>query len=464
MMNSEVGGQRSEIGTPRPEIQNQKSQITRPWQLAARRGSLLLAKVVERLLLGLATLFVATGFIQLGLLARVSPGLGFASFVVWTATFVVAHILLRRFLPGRDPLLLPIAALLSGWGLIEIARLAPPFLNRQVIWLPISVAALLVVAAAPRDLRWLKRYRYTWLFSGLALLTATLVLGVNPSGASVERLWLRAGPLYLQPSEILKLLFIAYLSSYLAEKRELITTAGPRLGQFRLPALPYLVPLLLMWGLAMVLLASQQDMGAALLFFFTFLVMLYIASGQVGYVIGGLGLFLIGTGVAYQLISRVALRVDIWWNPWNEASGRAFQIVQSLIALGTGGLVGQGLGQGAPTVIPVVHSDFVYAAIGEEFGLLGTLAAVAMYGVLMMRGFRAATGTRAPFARLLGAGLAALLGLQAWVIMAGNARLIPLTGITLPFMSYGGSSLLASFVALGLLLHVSDQARGAGDE
>ena len=411
---------------------------------------------VERVLLSLAALFVATGFILLALLARLSFVLSLVSFVVWAASFIATHVLLNRLLPCRDPLLLPVVALLCGWGLVEIARLAPPFLERQIVWLPISLAALLAVSAAPHDLRWLRRYRYTWLFAGLLLLAATLVFGVNPSGARVERLWLQVGPIYLQPSEILKLLFIAYLSSYLAEKRQLITTTGPRLGQFRLPALPYLAPLLAMWGLAMVLLASQQDMGAALLFFFTFLAMLYIASGQAGYVAGGLGLFIIGVFIAYRLIGRVALRVDIWWNPWADASGRAFQIVQSLIALGTGGLIGQGLGQGAPTVIPVVHSDFVYAAIGEEFGLMGTLAAVALYSVLMMRGFRAALRARAPFARLLGAGLATLIGLQAWVIMAGNADLIPLTGITLPFLSYGGSSLLASCVAIGLLLQVSN--------
>jgi cell division protein FtsW (lipid II flippase) len=432
---------------------------TRPWwpAAAAWQAASFSPAAVERLLLILAALFVAAGLGLLVLVARLSFVVGPLSFVAWAASFAAAHVLLDRFLPRRDPLLLSVSAMLSGWGLIEIARLAPPFLNRQMVWLPISVGALLAVAAAPRDLRWLRRYRYTWLFAGLLLLAATLVFGVNPSGVRAERLWLRAGPIYFQPSEILKLLFIAFLSSYLAEKRELIVTAGPRLGRIQLPALPYLAPLLVMWGLAMILLASQQDMGAALLFFFTFLAMLYIASGQAGYVIGGLGLFLMGATVAYRLIGRVALRVDIWWNPWAEASGRAFQIVQSLIALGTGGIFGQGLGQGSPTVIPVVHSDFVYAAIGEEFGLVGTLAVVTLFGVLMMRGFRAAMRARAPFARLLSAGLATLIGLQAWVIMAGNARLIPLTGITLPFLSYGGSSLLATFVAVGLLLQVSDR-------
>lgn len=440
--------------------QNQKSDATRPWLGGASAGpSAVLGPVgTERLLLFLSAVFVMTGWVQLALVQLLPPATGLLAFMVWAGSFTAAHGVLNRRLPGRDPVLLPVVALLSGWGLIEIARLAPPFLNRQIVWLPISLGVFLAVAALPRDLRWLRRYRYTWLLAGLALLGATLVFGVNPSGANVERLWLRLGPIFLQPSELFKLLFVAYVSSYLAEKRDLIMATGPRFGAIRWPALPYLTPLLLMWGLAMLLLASQQDMGAALLFFLTFLVMLYIASGQAGYILAGLSLFLVGAGVAYRLISRVALRVDIWWDPWSEASGRAFQIVQSLIAFGAGGLLGQGLGQGTPTVIPVVHSDFVFAAIGEEFGLMGTLAVIALFAVLMLRGFRAALRARSPFARLLGAGLSALIGLQAWVIMAGNARLIPLTGITLPFLSYGGSSLLTSLVALGLLAQISDRS------
>lgn len=439
------------------KVLDSQSENTRPWLLASAQLASIPPATVERALLILAALFVAASFGLLALVSRVPFVLGLASFVVWAVSFAATHILLGRFLPERDPLLVPVAALLSGWGLIEVGRLAPPLLVRQIIWLPLCLAALVGVAAAPRDLRWLRRYRYTWLFGGLLLLAATLVIGVNPSGASIARLWLRAGPLslYLQPSEILKLLFVAYLSSYLAEKRELITTVGPRIGRLRLPALPYLAPLLVIWGLAMLLLVAQEDLGAALLFFFTFLAMLYIASGQLSYVIGGLGLFLAGSGAAYHVIGRVALRVDTWWNPWPEAPGRAFQIVQSLIALGTGGIVGQGLGQGAPTLIPVVYSDFVYAAIGEEFGLMGTIAVIVLFGVLILRGFRAATRARAPFAQLLGAGLATLIGLQAWVIMGGNARAIPLTGVALPFLSYGGSSLLASMVAVGLLLQVS---------
>lgn len=414
------------------------------------------APLTERVLLALAGLFVALGMFQLawargaGQEAILSYGL---PGVVWFISFAAAHYFVRRRLGNHDPLLLPLAGLLSGWGLIEIARLAPAFLWRQMLWLPVSVGAMLLVTAAPGDLRWLRRFKYTWLFAGLLLVLATVFVGVNPSGYG-ERLWLGLGGIYFQPSEILKLLLVVYVAAYLAEKRELLVAAGPRLGRWRIPALPYLAPLLAMWALAMGLLAWQRDLGAAVLFFFTFLAMLYLAGGQWGYLVAGSGLFLLGAGAAYRLIDRVAVRVDAWWNPWPDASGRSYQIVQSLLALASGGLVGQGLGQGAPTVIPVVHSDFVFAAIGEEFGLVGTLAALLCIAVLVMRGLRAAMYARMPFEQLLAAGLSVLIGLQAWVIMGGNARLIPLTGVTLPFVSYGGSSLLSNFIALGLLLHI----------
>ncbi len=425
------------------------------------------APLIERLLLALAGLFVGMGLFQLAWVRALAQGRPLSErwaevmvpLLVWAASFGVAHAALGRRLRGHDPVLLPVAALLAGWGLIEVARLAPMFAWRQIFWLPISVAALLAVAAAPSDLRWLRRYKYTWLLAGLALLFATIVMGVNPSGQG-ERLWLGLGGVYFQPSELLKLLMVVFAAAYLAEKHDLLMIAGPQLGKWRLPAPPYLLPLLAMWALAMGLLAWQRDLGAAVLFFFTFLGMLYLAGGQWGYLAAGSALFAAGAGAAYYAIDRVALRVDAWWNPWPDASGRSYQIVQSLLAFASGGLLGQGLGQGAPTVIPVVHSDFVFAAIGEEFGLLGTLGLLVCVAALVARGFRAAIRARAPFDQLLAAGLALLMGLQAWVIMGGNVKLIPLTGVTLPFVSYGGSSLLSSFIALGLILHVTAKSNG----
>jgi len=376
----------------------------------------------------------------------------------WTLSFGAAHIFLNRHLPNRDPLLLPVVALLSGWSLLLIERLASNFLLRQTIWLLVSIVALLTIVRLGRDLRWLRRFRYTWLFGGLALLAATLVFGVNPSGYG-QRLWLGGWGIYFQPSESLKLLMVIYLASYLAEKKELLISERQQIGRWRLAPLAYAGPLLTMFGLTMVLLAWQQDLGAAMLFFFTFLAMLYLATGQWEYVAIGLALFAVAGLAGYHLSDRVALRVDGWINPWPEAADRAFQIVQSLLAFGAGGIFGRGMGLGDPTYIPAVHTDFVFAAIGEEFGLAGTLVVVALYGLLLFRGFRIATRAAHLFERFLAAGLTAGLVIQAWVIIAGNIKLAPIAGVTLPFVSYGGSSILTSFIALALLLRISSSTQ-----
>ena len=441
----------------------------------------------ERTLLIIAAAFLLAGILTLTIhnsqFAVRSWSLVILSFVI---SFATAHLLLSRYLPHRDPFLLPVSALLTGWGLLLIGHLASNFLLRQAVWLLISTAALLVIVRLGSDpslrlgsvqatgsgqapstgsgqapstglragLRWLRRFRYTWLLGGLALLAITLIFGVNPSGYG-PRLWLGGFDVYFQPSEPLKLLIVVYLASYLAERRELIVSERSKIGRWHLPPLAYVGPLLAMFGLTVILLAWQQDLGAAMLFFFTFLAMLYLATGQWGYVAAGLTLFLLVGLSGYLLSDRVALRVDGWLNPWPEAAGRAFQIVQSLLAFGAGGIFGRGLGSGSPGYIPAVHTDFVFAAIGEEFGLAGTLVVVALYGVLMLRGFRIAARAPRPFERFLAAGLTASLVIQAWVIMAGNAKLAPIAGVTLPFVSYGGSSLLTSFIALALLLRVS---------
>ncbi len=417
----------------------------------ARRERLLLLFAAAFVVAGAVALHLADPLFDLWLVLLVL----LASFV----SFGAAHVALSRRLPERDPFLLPTAALLSGWGLLMVGRLAPNFLPRQATWLLLSTLAMLAVVQAGRDLRWLRRYRYTWLLTGLVLLGATLVLGVNPSGYG-PRLWLPLGGAYFQPSEPLKLLMVVYLASYLAERRELLLAAGNRVGRLRLPPLAYVGPLLLMFGLTVLLLAGQQDLGAAMLFFLTFLVMLYLATGQWGYAAAGLLLFALAGVVGYQLSARVALRIDIWLNPWPEAADRAYQIVQSLLTLGAGGIVGRGLGLGSPAYIPAVHTDFVFAAIAEEFGLAGTLALIGLLALLLVRGMRSAARAAHPFERLLAAGLTAGLVIQAWVIVAANVRLAPIAGVTLPFLSYGGSSFLATFIALGLLLRISGSREG----
>ena len=417
----------------------------------------------ERALLALAALFVTCGALTLSL-CPLQPSVcgsglpartAIFALLGWLLCFATAHVTLCRVLPERDPLLLPVAALLSGWGLLEIGRLAPPFMPRQTTWLMLSTLAMLVIATAGRDLRWLRRFRYTWLFAGLFLLALTFLAGVNPSGQG-PRLWLSLGGAFLQPSEPLKLLMVVFLASYLAERRDLILGAAGQDGRMaRLSLLAYGGPLLAMFGLTLLLLAWQQDLGSAMLFCFTFLALLYMATGRWGYLAAGLLLFLVAGGAGYALSARVASRVDGWLNPWPGAADRAFQIVQSLIAFGTGGLGGRGLGLGRPTFIPAVHTDFVFAAIGEEFGLMGVVGLVALYGVLLLRGFRAALRTPRSFDRLLAAGLSAGLAIQAWIIMGANARLVPIAGVPLPFLSYGGSSLLVTFLTMGLLLRIS---------
>ncbi|MFQ5575856.1 MAG: FtsW/RodA/SpoVE family cell cycle protein [Anaerolineae bacterium] len=398
-------------------------------------------------------LFTALGFVQLGLLNGFRPAYG-AALLVWAVCFGGGDFLLRRRLPKASPFLLPAVSLLSGLGLLMVARLAPGFLARQTVWLAVSTAALLAVTLIPTGLGWLRRYKYTWLMAGLALLAATLIFGVNPSGVGA-RLWLGTAGVYIQPSEPLKILLVVFLAVYLSDKRRQIIEVEARLGRWRLPHPAYLGPMLTMWGFSIILLFWQRDLGAALLFFCTFLAMLYMAVGQLRYVALGAALLLLAGLLGYRLFDYVALRIEGWWNPWLDSTGRSFQIVQSLLAFASGGLFGQGLGQGLPTAIPVVHTDFVFAAIGEEYGLLGALAVLLCFGIIVRQAFEIALNSRTHFQQLLAAGLGFVLGFQALVISAGALKLIPLTGVTLPFVSYGGSSLLTSFIMVGLLIFAS---------
>lgn len=411
----------------------------------------------ERILLTLAALFIGLNHVTL-VLAQQRRWAEMGLLGIWALCTAALHIALGRLLPRRDPIVLPLVMLMAGWGVTLVARLAPPFALRQAIWLVVASLAALLVALLPPDLRPLRRYRYTWLITGLILLAATLVFGVNPSGAEdAPRLWLGFWPIFFQPSEILKLLLIVFLASYLAEKREIITTSSFRLGRWNLPALPYLAPMLVMWGFCMVLLVWQRDLGTASLFFLIFLAMLYVSTGQAGYLLAGLILLGLAGIAGYWLFGVVRLRVDTWWNPWPEADSRAFQIVQSLLAVAAGGLLGQGVGQGSPTFVPVVHSDFVFAAIAEEWGLFGGLGVLACLALLTARALRiAAANVQHPFHSLLAAGVGVSLGVQSLLITAGVLKLLPLTGVTLPFVSYGGSSLLTGFVMVGLLLRISD--------
>jgi cell division protein FtsW len=366
--------------------------------------------------------------------------------------------LLHRHLPGHDPLFFPLTMFLSGWGLVAIDRLAPPFAERQTVWLAASTIVLLAVALLPQALRWLRNYRYLLLAIGLILLTGTIILGRNPSGQlGAPQLWLGLGSLFFQPSEALKIILVAFLASYLAEQYPAMRAEAADSARRNFGFSPRVFgPILLMWGLSVIILVWQRDLGTAILFFAVFIILLYVASGYRRILISGAVLVMIAGCVAYFAFDVVQLRVDIWLNPWPESDGRAFQIVQSLLAFASGSTFGQGVGQGSPTYIPVVHSDFVFAAVAEEWGLLGIVMVVAGIAVLVTRGLMTAVRLqRRSFLALLAVGLSMMIATQSVLIMGGVLKLVPLTGVTLPFLSYGGSSLLISFVMIGLLLRLS---------
>lgn len=411
----------------------------------------------EAVLLILAGVFLFVNFLALSLIRGAASAEDWLHLAVWIICAILGRRLLNRFLPQRDRFLFPLTMFLSGWGLVLIDRLAPQFADRQTIWLPVSVAAMLLVALLPQPLRWLRSYRYVLLLVGIVLLAGTILLGTNPSGvAGSPQLWLGIGSLFFQPSEALKIILVAFLASYLAEQQPLLRAApGWRLRRLTLSP-RILGPIFLMWSLSVLILIWQRDLGTAMLFFIVFLLMLYLVSGSLTILLIGLLMMIAAGLIAYQAFSVVQLRVDIWLNPWPEADNRAYQIVQSLMAFAAGGPLGQGIAQGYPTYIPVVHSDFVFAALAEEWGLVGVMAVIAAIATLVSRGLLIGIRLqRRPFPVLLGIGLSLLLAVQSLLIMAGVLKLVPLTGVTLPFVSYGGSSLLASFITIGLLLRLS---------
>lgn len=389
-------------------------------------------------------------------------------------------------MPNADQMLLPLVAVLTGLGLLIIARLEPALLSqlcegpnkvavpcyqnideRQTLWVCIGLVLLALVLFVPWDtllrryfrtslMDFLSHQRYVWLSIGIVLIVLTFAFGIDPNDSGV-RAWFRVGPILFQPSELLKIVLVIFLASYLDDHRELVAR-GYKLGPLTLPPLPYLIPLVGLWGMAMGLIIFQRDLGAALMLFSVFLAMLYVATGSGWYVIAGLSSFGIGSYLLYQVIAVVQTRVSIWLDPWAQAQGTGYQIVQAIYALASGGVLGSGLGRGYPTVVPAAHTDFIFTSIGEELGLAGTLAVLITYLLLVFRGFHIALkipGRFRGFEQLMTVGLTTILAVQTFIIIGGNLRLIPLTGITLPFISYGGSSILMNFLIIGLILRIS---------
>jgi cell division protein FtsW (lipid II flippase) len=392
-------------------------------------------------------------------------------YLVWLILIILAHQQTKRYLPDRDPYLLPVAAMLSGWGLMTIWRLYPNFGLRQTMWYAIALIVFILGLRLPTPLKFFRKYKYVLLTGGLILTALTLIFGTNPAGAASPRLWLGCCGVYFQPSEPLKLLLIIYLSAYLADHQpwaRLATSSfleggnqtgeGSRNQSSRVSSLPLLIPMLIMTSLALLLLLVQRDLGTATIFVFLFAVITYLATERKLILMLSAFLLVAAGTASYYLFDVVKLRIDAWLNPWLDPSGRSYQIVQSLLAMANGGVGGRGPGMGSPTLVPISHSDFIFSALIEESGLVGAIALIGLLMLLTASGLRIALRAPDGFRRLLAAGLTAYLAGQSLLIIGGNIRLLPLTGVTLPFVSYGGSSLLTAYISLLLLILISQGA------
>ncbi|WP_227766927.1 FtsW/RodA/SpoVE family cell cycle protein [Zhaonella formicivorans] len=360
------------------------------------------------------------------------------------------HILLIWFNSDADQLLLPLAAMLTVLGLLGIYRVDPMLAARQWLWLMLGLAMLGMVVCFFKDYRVLEDYKYVFMVLAIIFLGITVLLGTTVGGA---RAWLDFGFLRFQPAEVVKLLVIFFLAGYLQETKEILT-ARKSYGFVALPEPRSMAPLVLMAVISLGLLVLQKDLGAALIFFGIFLIMLYTSTGRFSFLLSGLVFFALGAIAAYILFGHFRLRVSVWLNPWSKIDTAGYQITQSLFALASGGFFGTGFGLGQPQVIPAAATDLIFAVLTEELGMVGGIGIITIYMLLSYRGFRAALLAKDDFGMLLATGLTALLALQSFVILSGVMKLLPLTGVTLPFASYGGSSLLISFILLGLVMNV----------
>lgn len=402
-----------------------------------------------------------------------SPTVGYLG-LAYLALFAGAHLAVRRWAAYADPLILPCVALLTGIGLVMIHRLdlgavADAFVAgdpapsadapRQLAWAAGAVILLVVVLWRLPDHRVLARYGYLFGLVGLVLLVLPGLLPASISEVNGAKLWIRLGPFSLQPGEFARLAIIVFAAAFLVEKRALFATAGRRLGRMELPRPRDLAPLLIAWLAAVGVLALEKELGASLLFFGIVLAMIYIATERVSWVLIGLGFFVGSSVLADHLFAHVGVRVAVWADPTADFANTGYQLSEGLFGMAYGGMLGTGLGAGHPDLVPLANTDFIVAALGEELGLAGLSALLCVFLVLIGRGLRTATAARDPFSTLVAAGLSFSLALQLFIVVGGVTDLIPQTGLTAPFLSYGGSSLLAEYVAVAVLLRISHQAR-----
>ena len=386
----------------------------------------------------------------------------------------IAHVAVRRLAPNADPLILPIVALLNGLGLAVIGRLdlavadrasafgtkAPTgYASLQLVWTAIGVGGFVVVLLVIRDHRILSRYGYTAAFAGLVLLLIPSVLPASISEVNGARVWIRVSGFSIQPGEFAKIALLIFFSTYLVQKRDVLALVSRSFMGIAMPRWRDLGPVVVAWLVSLAVLVVERDLGSSLLFFGIFITLLYVATERTSWVAIGMVLFTAGAFFAYTSFGHVRSRFDIWLHPFAFPLGSGYQLVQGLFGFATGGVLGTGLGRGQPDIVPFARTDFIVAAIGEELGLVGLLAVLAAFLLLVARGLRASLTVRDPFGRLVACGLAVSLALQVFVVVGGVMRVIPLTGLTLPFLSYGGSSLVANYALVALLLRISHAAR-----
>ena len=377
--------------------------------------------------------------------------------------FAVAHLAIRRFAPGADSAILPVSFALAGIGIAFVTRLAPDLAVRQVLWLYAGVAAMVLVLVFVRNIDRIAGYKYTLMLAGFLLLLSPLIPGLGQEIYG-SRIWLAIGDFSFQPGELAKVLIVLFLAAYLASNREMLSVFTWRVGPFSLPDFRTLLPLLLMWGLSLIIVVFEKDLGSALVVFFVFISMLYVASGKMSYVVIALVLAAVGALAMWGLFELVQVRVNTWLDPFSDSQDTGYQLCQAIYSMADGDLFGVGIGKGMCDAIPVVESDYIFAAIAEETGLLGAAGVLLLYLLFAVRGMLTAARAKSDVSSFAAAGLTSSIVLQAFIIVGGVTRLIPLTGLTLPFVSQGGSSLLASFIIVGFLLRCGDEGTGVETE
>lgn len=386
--------------------------------------------------------------------------------LVFLTIFVCAHLAVRRYAPYADPLLLPVVALLNGLGLVLIHRLdlaegttGGPSAGQQMLWTLVGVAGFALVVVGLKDHRLLARYDYICGTAGLVLLIIPALLPASLSETNGAKIWIRLPGFSIQPAEFSKILLLIFFAGVLVTKRHLFASAGTHFLGLDLPRPRDLAPLLAAWFISVAVMVFEKDLGTSLLLYASFLVLVYIATERFSWVVIGLGLFGLGGLAAYQVFGHVRTRVQTWVDPFADPEGAGYQMVQAQFSFATGGVFGTGLGNGQPDTVPAASTDFILAVVGEELGLVGLAGVLMLYTVVIVRGLRTAVAVRDSFGKLLAAGLASTLGIQLFIVAGGVTGLIPLTGLTTPWMSYGGSSLLANYLLLALLIRISHAAR-----